>query len=158
MSKFLPTSEFKWIDPKFVLNKYTSNSSKRCVLKVDLKYPKELPELHNDCQLAPYKIEIKREMLSEYQLKIADLYNIPTDNVKKLVPTFFDKEKYVIHYENLKLYLRLGLNLKKIHRILEFNQSQWLKQYVEFNAQKRIETKKNGGKDSIQKNNGKLKK
>ena len=44
---------------------------------------------------------------------IADLYNIPIGNVKKLVHNFFDKEKYVLHYENLQLYLRLGLNLKK---------------------------------------------
>ena len=49
MSKFLPTSSFKWIDPKeFDLNKYTSNSSKGCVFEVDLDYPKELRELHND--------------------------------------------------------------------------------------------------------------
>ena len=47
----------------------------------------------------------------------------------------------------MQLYLRLGLKLKKIYRVLEFNQSQWLKQYVEFNTQKRIEAKKNGGKD-----------
>ena len=51
---------------------------------------------------------------------------------------FFDKEKYVIHYENLKFYLRLGLELKKIHHALEINQSQWLKQSVEFNTQKRV--------------------
>ena len=70
MSKFLPTSSFKWTDPKkFDLNKYTSNSSKGCVLKVDLEYPKELQELHNDYPLAPDKIEIKREM-SDYQLQI----------------------------------------------------------------------------------------
>ena len=43
---------------------------------------------------------------------------------------FFDKEKYVIHYKNLKLYFRLGLKLKNIHRVLEFNQSQRVKQYV----------------------------
>ena len=49
MSKFLPTSSFKWIDPKeFDLNEYTSNSSKGCVFEVDLDYPKELRELHND--------------------------------------------------------------------------------------------------------------
>ena len=42
-------------------------------------------------------------MLSEYQLKIPDPYNIPIGNVKNIVPNFFDKEKYVIHYENLKL-------------------------------------------------------
>ena len=82
-------------------------------------------------------------MLSEYQLKIADLYNIFIGNVKKLVRNFFDKEKYVLHYENLQLYLRLGLKLKKIHCILEFNQSQQLKSYIEFNTQKRIEAEKN---------------
>ena len=94
-------------------NKYTSNSSKWCFLEVDLEYPKELRELHNGYPLASVKIEIKREMLSNYQLKIADLYNIFISNVKKLVPKFFVKEKYVIHYENLQLYLRLRLKLKK---------------------------------------------
>ena len=80
--KFLPTSGFKWIDPKeFDLNKYTSNSSEGCLLQVDLQYPKELHELHKDYPLAPDKIEIKREMLSEYQLKIADLCNVLIGNV-----------------------------------------------------------------------------
>ena len=78
MSMFVPTNEFKWIDPKeFDLKKHTSNSSKDFALKVDLEYPKELRELHYDYPLAPDKIEIKREMLSDYQLKSADLYNIP---------------------------------------------------------------------------------
>ena len=105
------------------MKKYTSNSSKGCVLEVDLEYPKELRELHNDYPLAQDKTEIKREMLSNDQLMIASLYNIPIGNVKKLVLNFFDKEKYVIHYRNLQLYLRLGLKLKKIHPVLEFNQS-----------------------------------
>ena len=65
------------------MNKYTGNSSKRCVLEVYLEYPKELGELPNDYPLAPDKTEIKRETLSEYQLNVADLYNIPIDNVKK---------------------------------------------------------------------------
>ena len=65
MSKFLPTSGFKKIDPKdFELNKYTSNSSKRGVLEVDLEYPNELRKLHDDYPLDPDKIGIKREMLS----------------------------------------------------------------------------------------------
>ena len=97
MSKFLPASGFKWIYPKeFDLTKYTGNSSKGCVLEVDLRYPKELRELHNDYS---------------YQLKIADLYNTPIGHVKKLVPNIFDKEKYVCHYENLGL----GLKFKKIY-------------------------------------------
>ena len=94
MSRFLLTSGFKWIYPKeFNLNKYTRNSSKGCFLEVDLEYPKELWELHNDYPLAPDKMEIKREILYDYQLKIADLYNTPIGNFKKLVRHFFDKEK-----------------------------------------------------------------
>ena len=96
MSKFHPTSRFKWTDLKeFDLDKYTSKSSKGCVLEVDIEYSKELQELHNDYPLAPDKIEIKTEMRSEYQLKIADSYNTPIGNVKKLVSNFFDTEKYV---------------------------------------------------------------
>ena len=64
--------------------------------------------------------------MSEYQLKIADQYNIPILNIKKMVPNFFDKDKYVIHCEKLKLYVRLGFKLKQIHRVLEVNQFQWL--------------------------------
>ena len=106
------------------MNKYTSNSLKRCVLEVDLVYLKELNELHNDYSLAPDKIEIKRDIWSNYQLKMADSYNIPIGNVKKVTPNFFDKERYWLYHENLQLYSRLGLKLKKICRILEFNQSQ----------------------------------
>ena len=52
----------KWIDTKeFHLNKYSSNNSKGCVLKVDLEYPKELRKLHNDYPLAPDKIEMKNK-------------------------------------------------------------------------------------------------
>ena len=54
----------------------------------------------------PDEIEMKKEMLSSYQLKIADLYNIPISNLKKLVLYFFGKEKYVLDYEKLQLYLR----------------------------------------------------
>ena len=94
------------------MNKYTSNNLEKCVLEVDLEYPKELRELRNDYPLAPDKIEIKREMLSEYQLKVGDLYSVPIGNVKKLVPNFFDTEKYVIHCGNLQLYVRLELKQK----------------------------------------------
>ena len=69
MSTFLPPGGFKWIDSKgFDSNKYTSDSSNSSVLEVDLKYPEDLCELHNDYPLAPDKIEIIREM-SKYQFK-----------------------------------------------------------------------------------------
>ena len=87
---------------KYTINKQTwinilAIVLKGCILEVDLKYPKELLELHNDYPLASDKIEIKRKILSEYQLKLADVYNIPFGNVKKLVHNLFDKEKYVLH-------------------------------------------------------------
>ena len=63
--------------------------------------------------MASEKTGIKKEVLSKYQLMIEKFLKIPIDNVKKLVTFFLDKEKYVIHHENLQLYLRLGLKLKK---------------------------------------------
>ena len=125
------------------MNKNNSNSSKRCVLEADLVYLKELRELHNDYPLAPDKIEFEREMLSEYQLKIG-LHNTLNGNIKKFMPNFFEK---VFYYENLQLYLKLGLKLKKIQRVLEFNQSHWLKPNIESNTENRIEAEKNNGKD-----------
>ena len=86
MSKFLLTRRFKLIGPKEVgSNKYSRNSLKGCFLDVDFEYLKELSKLHNEYPLAPDKVEIKREMLTKYELMIADLYNIPIGTVKKLV-------------------------------------------------------------------------
>ena len=74
MSEFLPISGFKSIDPKeFGMKKYTTNNWKGWVYKVDLEYPKELQELHSDYPLAADKIEIKKEVLFSYQLKIANI-------------------------------------------------------------------------------------
>ena len=89
------------------ISSWPNNISKICVLEVDLEYPKELPKLHNDSPLTLDKKEIKKEILSNCQLKIANFYHIPIGIVKQLVPNHFDKEKYVLHYENLQLYLRL---------------------------------------------------
>ena len=58
------------------------------------------------------------------------------------MPHFFDEEKYVIHYENSQLYSRLALKVKKVHRVLQFTQSQWLKPFIEFSTKKRIEAEK----------------
>ena len=113
MSKFLPTSGFKWIDPKlFDLNEYTSNSSNRCVLVVDLEYPKELRELHNDYLLDADKTEIKKEMVYNYQLKIADLYNILLGNIKKLVPNFLIKKTFA-SLGKLATFLETRIQTKK---------------------------------------------
>ena len=74
---------------EFDTNECSSNSSKTCVLEIEAKYPKELRGLHNGYPLTPDKIEIKKKMLPNYQLKIADSYNIPMGNINKSVPKLF---------------------------------------------------------------------
>ena len=77
-------------------------------------------------------------MLSKYYKDIADCYGIRVGGVKKLAPNLGDKVKYVVHYKNLQYYLSLGMKLGvKFHRIWSFKQSNWLKKYVDFNAEKR---------------------
>ena len=86
MPIFFPTSGFKWIYLKeFDSNKYSTKSSKGCVLEVDFEYCKELHELHNNYYLAPDKIEMQRKMLSNYQINIVDFYNIPIVTVEQIV-------------------------------------------------------------------------
>ena len=91
MSKPLPTHGFKWMN-KYELENWEKHS---CILEVDLEYLKSLHDLHNDYPLAPEKIKVNK--------------------VNKLILNLWNKKKYVIHYENLKQYLSLGLKLVKIH-------------------------------------------
>ena len=145
MSKYLPTSGFEWLTKQEIedleLSEYKADSEKGLILEVDLEYPKELHDLHNDYPLAPEKIKVNKDMLSDYSQKMAEKFNISTGLVHKLIPTLRKKEKYVLHYRNLKLYMSLGLKLTKIHRVLRFNQSPWLKPYIDFNTQKRSNAK-----------------
>ena len=151
MSQYLPTGNFKWLSQKRIkktnLGKYTENSDKELILEVDLEYPQDLHNLHNDFPLGPEKIKVDKNMLSDYCKQIADKFNISSGLVHKLIPTLNNKEKYVLHYRNLQLYLSLGLKLKKIHRVLQFDQSPWLKQYIDFNTQKRTLAKNSFEKD-----------
>ena len=77
-------------------------------------------------------------MLSKYCKTIADKYEIKVGDVKTLIPNIGNKTNYVVHYRNLQLYLSVGMTLTKIHRVLEFKQSDWMKKYIDFNTEKRM--------------------
>ena len=79
-----------------------SNSSTAYILDVNLEHPEKQHNIHNDYPLAPQKINISKEQLSDYCLKIANAHNITTGAVKKLVPNLMNKNYYVIHYRNLQ--------------------------------------------------------
>lgn len=146
LCKKLPHKNFKWVEPERfssveAINKnpqiLTCDSNKGYFLKVDLKYPPNLHDLHQDLPLAPENLEVQKEELSRWANQQLKRYEQKLVKVKKLIPTLKDKEKYVIHSENLAYYLQKGLVLTKIHDIIEFEQSAWVAPYIEMNSRER---------------------
>ncbi|XP_065660200.1 uncharacterized protein LOC136084050 [Hydra vulgaris] len=123
MSKHLSTRGFEWMSEEELKNW----RSTLCIFEVDLEYPENLHDAHNDYPLALEKLKI--------------------DKVEKLVPNLNHKKNYIIHYENLKLYEKLGLKLTKIHRGIKFEESAWLIKYIELNTNLRTKATNDFEKD-----------
>jgi len=129
MSQPLPLNNFKWMTENDQSNclQISDQVGKGCILEVDLEYPKELHNLHNDLPLAPERVVVNK--------------------VEKLIPTLSDKKNYVLHESNLKQYLEMGLKLSKIHRGISFNEEAWLKPYIALNTQLRTKATNDFEKD-----------
>ena len=128
MSEKLPTHGFKWFMRGEMEKLYDNQvlqiwEKTPCILEVDLEYPKELHDLHNDYPLCPERVKCK-------------------NGVEKLIPNLQDKTKYIIHYKNLIQCLKLGIKLKKIHNGIKFVESEWMKPYIEKNTELRAKAKK----------------
>ena len=96
-SQYLPTGGFKWMTENQIDNidlaKYNKYSNKGLILEVDLEYPEDLHDLHNDYPLAPEKVKVTDSMLSNYSKKISDKYNISIGLVNKLIPNLKKERK-----------------------------------------------------------------
>ena len=133
MSEKLPTHGFKWLssgEMKKLFNNQVLQVWEKipCILEVDLEYPENLHDLHNDYPFCPERVECK-------------------NGVKKLIPNLRNKTKYVIHYRNLIQCLKAGLKLTKIHKGIKFVESDWMKPYIEMNTNLRAMAKNNFEKD-----------
>lgn len=92
-----------------------------------MEYPKELHDDHNDYPLAPESFKIEQDMLSPYQKELLTRLGMKEGYYTKLMPNLFDKEKYVLHYRNLQLYLSLGMKLPKSIAFCPLNKAHGLK-------------------------------
>ena len=132
MPQKLPVSGFKWeknmlkFNEEFIKN-YDEDSDKGYIVEVDVKYSKNLHDLHEDLPFLPERMKIGK--------------------CKKLVCNMYDKKNYVVHIRSLKQVLNHGLILKKVHRVIQFNQEGWLKPYIDMNTEFRKQAKNDFEKD-----------
>ena len=142
MTQYLPYDGFERMSEEEIseINFHlgTGDSNEGYILEVDLEYSSDLDDLHSDYPLAPEKLKVSDDMLSNYCLGIAKEYGIKVGEVNKLIPDLKKKENYIVHYRNLQLYRSLGMKVVKINKVLKFKQFDWLKKFVIFNTKKRM--------------------
>ena len=147
MTQPLPEKDFTFLAAdemkKFDYNSVPDDSPIGYILEVDLECDDSLHDYYNDYPLAPENTTITKDDLSSYTLNLAEKLNVKVKPYQKLVCNLKSKTKYVVHYRNLKLYIRLGMRVTKIHRVLSFTQSCWLKPYIDFNTEMRKKASSN---------------
>ena len=144
----LPSHGYRWLTEseieRFDLMSIPSDSDHGYIIEADLEYPQELHSEQDSYPLAPEHMRINPEDLSDYTKNMADKCGINLESlreIKKLCLTLKDKNYYVAHYMNLQFYVKHGLILRKIHRVIKFTQTQWLEDFMTFASDKRIESR-----------------
>ena len=135
---YLPTEGFKWLQENKWDDTFKNKEGIGYFIECDLEYQKLLHDLHNDYPLAPEKLIVQDDWLSPFCKNLKEKFGLASDKTIKLIPTLFNKEKYVLHVKNLNFYTNLGMKLNKINRVLQFNESPWLAKYIDFNNKKKI--------------------
>jgi hypothetical protein len=167
MTEYLPYDNYRWVtgDKNFKIikdklneRKYTGEEDDGYFLEVDIDYPKELHDAHNDYPCAPEPVVVTLSMMSPYtkmlKSKISKLCNnikpgtnewdnedyddkIDGNTTEKLICRLTDKKNYVVHYRTLMTYIEQGLKVSKIHRILKFSQKPWMREFIKTNIENR---------------------
>ena len=106
----------------FIKN-YDEDSDKGYIFEVDVEYPKNLHDFHSDLPFLPERMKINK--------------------CRKLVCNSYNQNNYVVHTRSLKETLDHELILKKVHRVIQFNQEAWLKEYIDMNTELRKHVKNN---------------
>jgi len=139
-SQALPVGNYRFLSEREVeeldLMSVKADAPVGYIVECDLEYPEHLHEWHNDYPLAPEHMTLSCSLLSPFVTNLIGPTRpwIPT---KKLIPNFFNKTKYCTHYRNLQFYVKHGLVIKKIHRVLSFTQSPWLKPWIDLCTEQR---------------------
>ena len=144
MIKPLPKRDFKWkrvMPTEEDILKKKEDAKNGWILEVDLEYPAELHEEHNSYPLAPEEKAVKKEWMTDYQKMMIENLKLKPPDTEKLLLTLEDKSNYVVHYRNLQFYLKQGMKLKRVHRVLEFEQECWMKLYIRMNTEFRKKAK-----------------
>ena len=148
MSEPLPYGNYKFLESDKFSKDYILNlkddDSIGYILDVDIDYPETLHDLHNDYPLLP---ESANFGASPFINNMKKELGLKEDKTNKLIPNLNNKRNYVLHYRNLKQALELGLILVKVNKVISFNQSTYLKQFINFNTMKRTQTKLDYEKD-----------
>ena len=132
MTEKLPVKGFRWMENISIIDEdfvkvYNKNDNKGYILDVDVDYPSKLQNLHSDLPFLPERMVI--------------------NNTKKLVCNLNDKKNHIVHINVLKQALDHGLKLKKVYRVIEFEQEAWLKEYIDVNTELRKRTTNDFEKD-----------
>jgi hypothetical protein len=138
----MPVGDYRWMEEEEYAGRdwsvHNEDEEEGFILEVSLSYPPHLHLAHNSLPLAPHHMDINESHLSEFSRAcLLQLRGDTKHRSKKLVTTFLPREKYGIHSANLALYLSLGMKLEKVHRVMTFTQSRFLKVYIDSCTSKR---------------------
>ena len=154
LSMPLPHSEFCWVEdlsdftPQFILS-LDEEGEWGYTLEVDLGYPHYLHDKTADLPLAPESGHITHDMFSDFMKSFYQTLNPNRvyKSSRKLLLTQYNRKHYIVHFAVLKFYLRMGLTLDKVHRVVKYKQKTWLKEYIDFNSQQRASSNNAFDKD-----------